>query len=235
MQDREKPFSIAIDGPSGAGKSTMAKMLARELGFLYVDTGALYRTIGYAVLQRGADPSDQAAVEALLPSLTIRLEQQEDGQHVFLNNVDVNDCIRTPEVSMAASRVSALPAVRQFLLDIQRNTAKSVSIIMDGRDIGTVVLPDASLKVFLTASAEIRAQRRYQELIEKGAAVTYEEVLRDMRQRDYQDSHRELAPLKEAEDAVRVDSSAMTLEEAVEAVRRLMDSRRSRSDAVRKA
>ena len=224
MNDKKRPLSVAIDGPSGAGKSTIARMLARELGFLYVDTGALYRTIGFAVLQDGGDPADQAAVEALLPALSIRLAQQEDGQHVFLNGVDVNGKIRTPEVSMAASRVSAFPAVRAFLLDIQRDTAKSISIIMDGRDIGTVVLPDADLKVFLTASAEVRARRRFDELAEKGTAVTYDEVLKDMTQRDYDDSHRDIAPLREAEDAVRVDSSGLTLEQSAAAIRRLVES-----------
>ena len=219
MKDKKRPLSVAIDGPSGAGKSTIARMLARELGFLYVDTGALYRTIGYAVLQGGGDPADQAAVEALLPTLSIRLAQQEDGQHVFLGGEDVNGKIRTPEVSMAA-----FPAVRAFLLDIQRDTAKSISIIMDGRDIGTVVLPDADLKVFLTASAEVRARRRFDELVEKGTAVTYDEVLKDMTQRDYDDSHRDIAPLREAEDAVRVDSSDLTLEQSAAVIRRLVES-----------
>ena len=224
MKDKKRPLSVAIDGPSGAGKSTIARMLARELGFLYVDTGALYRTIGYAVLQGGGDPADQAAVEALLPTLSIRLAQQEDGQHVFLGGEDVNGKIRTPEVSMAASRVSAFPAVRAFLLDIQWDTAKSISIIMDGRDIGTVVLPDADLKVFLTASAEVRARRRFDELAEKGTAVTYDEVLKDMTQRDYDDSHRDIAPLREAEGAVRVDSSDLTLEQSAAVIRRLVES-----------
>lgn len=208
--------SVAIDGPSGAGKSTIARILAKELGFLYVDTGALYRTVGYAVLQKGIDPKDAAAVESLLPEMTVSMGYVDGEQHVFLNGEDVSAYIRTPEVSMAASATSAMPPVRQFLFRLQQDTARKNSVIMDGRDIGTVVLPFASVKIFLTASAEDRAQRRYAELCEKGMDVTYEDVLADMKERDYNDSHRAAAPLKPAEDAVFVDTSGNTLEQSVQ-------------------
>ena len=210
-----KTISIAIDGPSGAGKSTIAKILAKELGYIYVDTGALYRTVGYAVLQNGIDPKNADAVEALLPKITVSMGYVNDEQHVFLNGEDVNAYIRTPEVSMAASTTSAMPSVRRFLFRLQQDTAKQNNVIMDGRDIGTVVLPFASVKIFLTASAEDRAQRRYLELCEKGMQVTFDEVLTDMKERDYNDSHRAAAPLKPADDAVLVDTSGNTLEQSV--------------------
>ena len=210
------PIAIAIDGPSGAGKSTIARILAAQLGCMYVDTGALYRTVGYAVLQQGISPSDSEAVTALLPTLTVELRHQDGEQHVWLNGNDVNGVIRTPEVSMAASAVSAIPAVRQFLLHLQQDTAKVQSVIMDGRDIGTVVLPFARVKLFLTASAEDRARRRYEELQEKGISCTYDEVLRDMQQRDHNDSHRAAAPLKPADDAIVLDTSRNTLEQSVD-------------------
>ena len=211
----ERIVSVAIDGPSGAGKSTIARALAGELGYLYVDTGALYRTVGYAVLQNGIDPKDAAAVEALLPQITVSMGYVDGEQRVFLNGTDVSAYIRTPEVSMAASATSALPPVRQFLFRLQQETAQKNSVIMDGRDIGTVVLPFATVKIFLTASAEVRAQRRFVELQEKGMSVTYEEVLADMKERDYNDSHRATAPLKPAEDAVLIDTSNDSLEVAV--------------------
>lgn len=223
MIEKKMPVAIAIDGPSGAGKSTMAKRLAKELGFVYVDTGALYRTVGYAALQRGVDLKNEAAIESLLPSLMVELGYQNGAQRVFLNKEDVSDCIRTPEVSMAASAVSALPVVRRFLFDLQRDTAKKQNVIMDGRDIGTVVLPDAAVKIFLTASAEERARRRLLELQEKGVQTTFDEVLRDMKERDYNDSHRATAPLKAAEDAVLVDTSDVDLEGAVALLRRVVE------------
>lgn len=217
-----KPISIAIDGPSGAGKSTIARFLAKELGYIYVDTGALYRTVGYAVLQRGIDPKDAAAVEALLPSITVSMGYVNGEQRVFLNDEDVSAYIRTPEVSMAASTTSAMPPVRQFLFRLQQDTARQNNVIMDGRDIGTVVLPFATVKIFLTASAEDRAQRRFLELREKGMDVTYDDVLADMKERDYNDSHRAAAPLKPAEDAIMVDTSGNTLEQSIEILKTLI-------------
>ena len=219
------PISIAIDGPAAAGKSTVARRLAAELGFLYVDTGALYRAIGYAVLTAKQDPADAAAVEALLPSLQLSIRYVDGVQRIFLNGQDVSEEIRLPEMSMAASRVSAIPAVRAFLLDLQRDFARRESVVMDGRDIGTVVLPDAGLKIFLTASPEERARRRYLELQEKGADTTLEAVLEDMRQRDHNDSNRAAAPLKAAEDAVMVDTTGCSLEEAVERMKKLAKER----------
>ncbi len=214
-----KPISIAIDGPSGAGKSTIARFLAKELGYIYVDTGALYRAVGYAVLQRGIDPKDAVAVEALLPNITVSLGYANGEQRVYLNGEDVSAHIRTPEVSMAASATSAMPLVRQFLFRLQQDTARQNNVIMDGRDIGTVVLPFATVKIFLTASAEDRAQRRFLELREKGMDVTYEDVLADMKERDYNDSHRAAAPLKPAEDAVLVDTTGNTLEKSVQTLK----------------
>lgn len=211
--------SVAIDGPSGAGKSTIARAAAARFGFIYVDTGAIYRTVGLAARRAGVDPKDEASVLPLLPTLLIRFDYGADGtQRMFLNGEDVSEEIRTPEISMYASAVSAIPGVRAFLLDMQRDMAKKSSVVMDGRDIGTVVLPYAGLKIFLTASAEERAGRRLAELAAKGDASTYEEVLADMRQRDLNDSTRAAAPLKAAEDAVMVDTSHMGLEESVDHV-----------------
>lgn len=212
-------YSIAIDGPGGAGKSTIARRVAAELGFVYVDTGAIYRAVACAALSRGIDPSDEAAVSALLPSLQLELRWTEDGvQHVWLNGADISSELRTPAVSTAASRVSALPVVRQFLLEQQRVVARTHDVIMDGRDIGTVVLPDAGLKIFLSASAECRAQRRYRQLLEKGIREPYADVLRELEQRDYDDTHRAVAPLKAATDAVHIDTSDLTLDESIDAV-----------------
>lgn len=208
-------INVAIDGPSGAGKSTIARILAKELGYLYVDTGALYRTVGYAVLQNGIDPTDLSGVEALLPTITVSMGYADGEQRVYLNGEDVSGFIRTPEVSMAASTTSAMPPVREFLFRLQQDTARANSVIMDGRDIGTVVLPFANVKIFLTASAEDRAQRRFLELQEKGMDVTYEDVLRDMKERDYNDSHRAAAPLKPAPDAKLIDTSGNTLEQSI--------------------
>ncbi len=207
--------NIAIDGPSGAGKSTIAKACAAKLGYVYVDTGALYRTIGVCAMRRGVDTKDPAAVESVLPFADVSLRYVDGAQRVFLGGDDVSEEIRTPEASMAASDVSAVPAVRERLLDLQREIAKKNNVIMDGRDIGTVILPDAQYKFYLTASAEVRAQRRVKELLEKGMDVNYEETLADIIQRDYQDMHRETAPLKQADDAVLIDSSYMTIDEVV--------------------
>ena len=209
------PYAIAIDGPAGAGKSTIAKILAKELELIYVDTGALYRTIGYYVTGLGIDTADSDAVVAALDGLKVELRYVDGVQRVFANGEDVSDLIRTPAMSMAASAVSAIPAVRAYLLDTQRGIAATHSVVMDGRDIGTVILPDAKIKIFLTASAESRAKRRFDELQAKGDPATYEEVLADMIKRDYDDSHRAIAPLKQAEDAIPVDTSGETLEESV--------------------
>ena len=201
-------YSIAIDGPSGAGKSSLARSCAAKFGFLYVDTGAIYRTVGLAAFRRGIDRRDEAAVSALLPELDIQMAYNTQGEQcMFLNGEDVSKEIRLPEISICASDVSALPAVRSYLLEMQRKMAREHNVIMDGRDIGTVVLPDAELKIFLTASAEARAERRMKELVAKGVEANFEEVLRDIRYRDEQDSNRETAPLKPAEDSVLVDTT----------------------------
>ena len=212
-------YSVAIDGPAGAGKSTLAKAAATRFGFIYVDTGAIYRTVGLAAKRAGVDPHDPTGVEGLLGGLSIRFDYGADGaQRMFLGDEDVSREIRTPEMSLYASAVSAIPAVRAFLLDMQRDMAKKSSVIMDGRDIGTVVLPDAGLKIFLTASVEARASRRLAELAAKGDTSTYEEVLADMQLRDKNDSTRAAAPLKAAEDAVLADTTEMTLEESIDHV-----------------
>ena len=216
-------ISIAIDGPSGAGKSTIARMVAKDLDFLYVDTGALYRTIGLYAVRKGADPADEKEVSALLPELDIRLAYEKGVQQVYLLGENVSEAIRTPEMSGAASAVSAHPAVRAYLLETQRRLARDNTGRMDGRDIGTVVLPDAQVKIFLTASAEKRAERRYKEQIAKGdLSQTYEEVLADCIQRDYNDSHRAIAPLRQAEDAVLADTSELDLEQSVQLVKEII-------------
>ena len=218
-----KTFSVAIDGPSGAGKSSVARAVSQKLGFLYVDTGAIYRTVGLAAFRRGINSKDHDAVVAMLPALEIRLDYGEDGlQHMYLDGDDVTADIRLPEISIYASDVSAYPEVRAFLMEMQRSLARTYNVIMDGRDIGTVVLPDAGLKIFLTASAEARAQRRLLELENKGQTVTFEEVLRDIRYRDKNDSERAAAPLKKAEDAVLVDTTSIGFEESCAAVEKLV-------------
>ena len=218
-------ISVAIDGPSGAGKSTIARKVAGELGFLYIDTGALYRSIGYYVLEQGRDPRNPEDVEKSLPDIRLELRHAEGVQRVYLNGADVSDAIRTPAVSMAASQVSAVPAVRAFLLELQRSMARENNVIMDGRDIGTVVLPDAALKIFLTADPEDRARRRYEELAAKGEDVTYEEVLKDVIQRDYNDTHRDIAPLRQAPDAVLANATGFELEQSVALIRSLVEKR----------
>lgn len=211
-------FNIAIDGPAGAGKSTIARRAAAEMGFIYVDTGALYRSVAYYCITNGADLNVPESIEKLLPGITPKLRFIDGVQHVFVNGSDVSDKIRTPEVSMAASKVSAIPAVRAFLFDLQQKIARENDIIMDGRDIGTVVLPNADLKIFLTASPEARADRRFAELKNKENAPSYEQVLADIIKRDHDDSTRAIAPLKQAEDAVLLDTTSLDLEQSVKAV-----------------
>lgn len=211
-------INIAIDGPAGAGKSTVAKAVAKKLGFIYVDTGALYRSIGISAINNNIDTKDAKKVINLLPNINIELKYIDGNQRVFLNGTDVSDEIRLPEASMAASNVSAIPEVRAFLLNLQREIAIENNVIMDGRDIGTVILPNAEYKFFLTALPEIRAERRFNELKEKGIDVDYESLLKEIIQRDYNDSHRETAPLKQADDAILIDSSFMTLEESINAI-----------------
>ncbi|MCI7712180.1 MAG: (d)CMP kinase [Clostridiales bacterium] len=210
-----KNISIAIDGPSGAGKSTLARAIAAELGCLYVDTGAIYRTIGYYVLTHGIDPKDGAAVTKSLPDIQVELTYGEDGlQHMLLNGQDVTKEIRLPEVSLCASAVSAHPEVRAFLLDMQRQLARTHSVIMDGRDIGTVVLPEADVKVYLTASAQARARRRCAELEQRGTPEPFEKVLGEIEERDWNDTHRDVAPLRQAEDAVLLDTTELSFQES---------------------
>lgn len=209
------PINIAVDGPAGAGKSTISRRVAKELGFIYVDTGALYRAVGVQALRLGIDAKDVEKVGAALVHTEVELRFKDDKQRVFLNGEDVSDAIRTPEASMAASDVSAIPGVRDFLFELQKNISQKNDCIMDGRDIGTVVLPRAQIKIFLTASPEERASRRYKELLAKGLAAEYEQVLEEMKQRDFNDSNRAIAPLKPAEDAVLVDTTGCTLEESV--------------------
>lgn len=212
-------ISVAIDGPSGAGKSTVSRSVAKAFGFIYVDTGAMYRTIGLAAFRKSLDTKDKPSVIGILPELNIELKYNEQGeQRMYLNGEDVSADIRLPEISMCASNVSAMPEVRAYLMDMQRQMAKRYDVIMDGRDIGTVILPDADVKIFLTASAEERANRRYKELKAKGVETTFDEVLDDMIKRDAQDSGRETAPLKPADDAIRLDTSNMDFDDSIAAV-----------------
>lgn len=207
-------ISVAIDGPSGAGKSSMARRLAADLGYTYVDTGAMYRAIGLYARRAGVDTKDADAVGALLPRIKLDIRLENGAQHILLNGEDVTEAVRAEDIGMAASDVSAHPAVRAFLLDTQRNLAASRDVLMDGRDIGTVVLPNATVKIYLTASADARARRRLAELLEKGKQTDYETVLADIEQRDYQDTHRAVAPLRQAEDAILVDTSDIGIEES---------------------
>ena len=219
-----KTYTIAIDGPAGAGKSTIARRLARELGYCYVDTGAIYRTVAYFFSLIGISPKDQDGVAKYIDELTVEMEYDEEGkQHMIMNTLDVTDDIRTPEISQGASLVSAHKVVRDMLLDMQRDVARKHNVIMDGRDIGTVVLPNATVKIFLTASAEVRAQRRCKELEAKGLPEKYEKVLKDIQQRDYQDTHREIAPLKMARDSVKLDTSDMTVDEVIAAMKDIVE------------
>lgn len=212
-------IAIAIDGPAGAGKSTISKAAAKQLGFIYIDTGALYRTVGLAAMRKGVKPVAGEELDNLLNSITVELTFNNKGEQVvLLDKEDVSGLIRTPEVSMMASDISAVPVVRAYLLDLQRNMAKTNNVIMDGRDIGTVVLPDAECKIFLTATPEARATRRYKELVEKGMDVNYEDVLQDVITRDYNDSHRDIAPLKQADDAVLADTTELDLQGSIDLI-----------------
>ena len=224
-----KKISVAIDGPAGAGKSTIARRLAGELGFRYVDTGAIYRTVAYFMDLWGVSPKDVDGVNRYIDELTVGIEYDDEGvQHMLMNGMDVTGDIRTPEISQKASLISAHAVVRDVLLDMQRNMAEEYNVVMDGRDIGSVVLPKATVKIFLTASPEVRARRRYQELLEKGQKASYAQVLRDVQQRDYQDTHREIAPLKMCRDSVKVDTSEMDLEQSVAAIRKIVEEKISR-------
>ena len=217
------PVAIAIDGPAGAGKSTIAKTAAKELNFIYVDTGALYRTVRLAATRKGVEAKPSKEVDELLKNIRVELTFNDDNQQVvLLDGEDVSELIRTPEASMMASAISAVPAVREYLLDLQRNIAKQNNVIMDGRDIGTVVLPDAKIKIFLYAEPEDRAKRRYDELIAKGMDVNYEDILKDVKQRDYNDSHRDIAPLKPAKDSIMVNTTGNTLEQSVQLLIKIM-------------
>lgn len=221
-------FSVAIDGPAGAGKSTIAKAAAQELGFVYVDTGAIYRTVGLAAARRGYAPDARDLIVAMLPELHIDMRYVDDVQRMFLNDEDVSEEIRTPIASSYASNVGAIPEVRTYLMDMQRRMAREYDVLMDGRDIGTVVLPDAQLKIFLTASAEERARRRYKQLKEKGTEQDYETVLAEIIERDKRDMERETAPLKQADDAVLLDTSDLDREGSIAAVIALVQERRSK-------
>ena len=218
-----KTYSIAIDGPAGAGKSTIAKALAKELGYHYVDTGAIYRTVAYFLDLLGISPKDVDGVERYIDELTINIEYDEEGkQHMLMNGMDVSDEIRTQDISQKASLVSAHAVVREVLLDMQRDVAKKHNVIMDGRDIGTVVLPKANAKIFLTASAEVRAKRRTDELLAKGQKANFEQILKEIQQRDHQDMTRPIAPLKQAKDAILLDTSDMTVAEVIEAMKKII-------------
>lgn len=218
-----KTYSIAIDGPAGAGKSTVARRLAQELGFHYVDTGAIYRTVAYFLSLLGISPKDKDGVERYIDELTVEIQYDEEGaQHMLMNGMDVTGEIRTQEISQKASLVSAHPLVRDMLLDMQREVARKHNVIMDGRDIGTVVLPKANVKIFLTATAEERARRRHAELVAKGQETSYEQVLQQIQQRDFQDTHRDVAPLKQARDAVRLDTTELDIDAVVEAIRNIV-------------
>ena len=220
----EKKISVAIDGPAGAGKSTIARRLAAELGYRYVDTGAIYRTVAYFMDLWGVSPKDVDGVNRYIDELTIGIEYDEDGlQHMIMNGMDVTQDIRTQDISQKASLISAHAVVREVLLDMQRDMARNYDVVMDGRDIGTVVLPKATVKIFLTASPEVRAERRCKELQEKGQKAQYAQILKEIQQRDYQDTHREIAPLKMCRDSVKVDTSNLNLEESVAAIRKIIE------------
>lgn len=220
--------SVAIDGPAGAGKSTLARRLAAEMGYIYVDTGAMFRTIGLYALRKGVDPKDNATVNTLLPEVGLRVDCIDGEQHIYLNGEDVSTAIRTEEAGMAASAVGANPEVRAFLLELQRGMTKTQNVLMDGRDIGTVVLPGADVKVYLTASPEVRARRRLGDLEAQGLTVSYEQVLEEIRQRDHQDMTRSIAPLKQAKDAVVLDTSSLNQEESLAALKAIVEERIAR-------
>lgn len=213
-----RKISIAIDGPAGAGKSTIARKVAKLNGYIYVDTGALYRAVAYSTVKNGVSIKDAEAVAEHIKTIKVDIKYINGEQRVFVNSEDVSDNIRTPEISGKASEVSAIPVVREFLLGLQRQLAAEHDVVMDGRDIGTVVLPNATVKIFLTASDEVRAKRRYDELVEKGLDVKYDDVLNDLKERDYRDSHREVAPLKPSEESKIVDTSTLSFDESVNAI-----------------
>ncbi|MBE6958491.1 MAG: (d)CMP kinase [Ruminococcaceae bacterium] len=216
-------ISIAIDGPAGAGKSTIARRIAAELGFYYVDTGAIYRTVAYFMDLLGISPKDTDGVERYIDELTVGIEYDEDGlQHMIMNGMDVTGDIRTQDISQKASLISAQPVVREVLLDMQREVARQHNVVMDGRDIGTVVLPEADVKIFLTATPEVRAQRRTDELMAKGQKADFNKILAEIKQRDHQDTHRDIAPLKMSRDSVKVDSSELTIDQVVETIRKVV-------------
>lgn len=215
-------INIAIDGPAGAGKSTIAKAVAKRLGMIYLDTGAMYRSVAYYVLEHGADVNDERAVEALLPGIEMDIRYENGMQQIYVSGKNVTPYLREPHMSKAASDVSALPCVRYKMVELQREFAASHDVVLDGRDIGTFVLPDANCKFFMTASPEERAKRRFKELTEKGSVCTFEEVLADINKRDYNDSHRAVAPLKQAEDAVRIDTTDMSIDQVTECVERIV-------------
>ena len=224
-----KKISIAIDGPAGAGKSTIARRLAKELGYMYVDTGAIYRTVAYFMDLLCVSPKDTDGVERYIDELTINIEYDEDGlQHMIMNGMDVTGDIRTQDISQKASLISAQPVVREVLLDMQREVARQHNVVMDGRDIGTVVLPDADVKIFLTASAEVRAKRRTDELIAKGQKADFAKILQEIQQRDYQDTHRAIAPLKMCKDSIKVDTSEMNIDQVVETIRNIVKEKTAR-------
>ena len=223
MDCMSKTISIAIDGPAGAGKSTIARRLAKELGFYYVDTGAIYRTVAYFLDLLGVSPKDVDGVTRYIDELTVDIEYDEEGQqHMIMNGMDVTEDIRTQDISQKASLVSAHGVVRDMLLDMQRDVAKKHNVIMDGRDIGTVVLPKANVKIFLTASAEVRAKRRTEELVAKGQKANFAQILQQIQQRDYQDTHREIAPLKMARDSIKVDTSDLDIDGVVAAIQTII-------------